>query len=99
MSIETFQSAMSEFTDVNPGKMAFYLFSKQLISYEESMKAKKASTSPDSDIEDINMELLMKVYEVLLGNPSKIDAALSALEKLRKQKLPKDLDICKFKYV
>jgi hypothetical protein len=88
---------MSEYTHVSPGKMAFYFFSSRVISRDKYMEVKKASTSPDSDTEDINMDLLMTVYDSLLVNPSMIDAVHSALEKLKKQKLVKDLDLlCEF---
>ena len=61
------------------------------------MEVKKASTNPDFDAEETNMDLLMTVYEILKASPSKIDAVHSALEKLKKQKLTKDLDLlCEF---
>ena len=99
LTIDTFQSVMSEFTHVSPGKMAFYFFSNHLISYNEYKQFKKLSKNPDSDAEDINMDLLMKVYQVVVDDPSKIDAVYSALEKLKKdvaQKPIKDSEMCKF---
>ena len=74
---------MSEYTHVSPAKMAFYFFSNHLISHDKYKEIKKASTNPDSDAEEINMDLLMTVYQILKVSPAKIDAVRSALEKLK----------------
>lgn len=100
-----FQSAMSEFTDVSPGKLAFYLFSKNVIEmadYEQTNMKLSESSISDYDSEELNMALLTKVYHVLKENPEKINAVCSALEKFKDkkdiiQKLAIDSKICKSK--
>lgn len=97
-----FQSAMSEFTDVSPAKLAFYLFSKDVIAYVDYEQTNmKLSESSDLgyDEEELNVALLAKVYRVLKENPQKIDAVCSALEKFKDkrdtiQKLASDSKIC-----
>lgn len=98
-----FQSAMSEFTDVSPAKLAFYLFSKNVIEnvdYEQTNMKLSESNDPGYDSEELNVALLAKVYRVLKENPKKIDAVCSALEKFKDKKdivrkLAIDSKICK----
>ena len=93
-----FRSAMSDFTNVPPKKLAFYLFSKGVIKEEDYQQTKQLVTDPNSDPEEINMENLMKAYDVLRSTPMKIGDICSALEKLHKevaQKLAADSELCK----
>ena len=93
-----FRSAMSDFTNVPPKKLAFYLFSKGVIKEEDYEQTKQLVTDPNSDPEEINMDNLMKAYDVLQNSPMKIGDICSALEKLHKeiaQKLAADSELCK----
>ena len=97
-----FQSAMSEFTDVSPAKLAFYLFSRNVnacVDYEQTNMKLSESSDPGYDPEELNVTLLAKVYRVLKENPQKIDAVCSALERFKDkkdtiQKLASDSKIC-----
>lgn len=103
-SSHPFRSAMSEFTDVSPAKLAFYLFSKNVIDtvdYEQTNMKLSESNEPGYDPEELNVKILTKVYHVLKENPEKIYAVCSALEKFKDkreivQKLASDSKIkCK----
>lgn len=93
-----FRSTMSDFTNVQPKKLAFYLFSKGVIKEEDYQQTIRLVTDPNSDPEEINMDNLMKAYDVLKNTPIKIGDVCSALEKLNKeiaQKLAADSELCK----
>jgi hypothetical protein len=95
---------MSEFTNISPAKLAFYLFSKNVIAYgdyEQAYTKLSESNNPGYDPEELNVTLLSKdlVYRVLKEDPEKIDAVCSALEKFKDkrdtvQKLASDSKIC-----
>ena len=103
-----FQSAMADFTDVPPRKLAFYLFTKDVITQEDLEAVKVSASKPDADLEELNMEILEKVYHFLRDNPSMIDGICSALERLSikqtekkviVQKLAEDSKTCKLSHI
>ena len=96
-----FQSAMANFTDAAPVKLAFYLVCQGLIK-DEDYENVRASDRQGSDPEVLNMDLLMKVNHIIKRNPQMIGAVCTALEKLKGmkdivKKLAKDSELCKLR--
>ena len=93
-----FQSAMADFTDVPPKKLAFYLFTKDIITVDDYEMTKKLSMDSNADTEELNMDTLVKAYRVLKSNPQKIDGICFALKKFKyveAQKLTTESETCK----
>ena len=98
-----FQSAMANFTDTVPVKLAFYLVCQGLIKDEDYEDIRASADRQGSDPEVLNMDLLMKVNRIIKKNPQMIGAACTALEKLTgkkdiAKKLAKDSELCKFQH-
>ena len=95
-----FQSAMAEFIDVSPVKLAFHLVSKGIIKDDVYEDIKESASRPESDPEELNMDLLTRVNCVIKENPLEISDVCAALEKLKgkkdiARKLAKDSELCK----
>ena len=95
-----FQSAMVEFIDVSPVKLAFLLVSKGIIKEDDYEDIKESASRPGSDPEELNMDLLMRVNRIVKESPLKISDVCAALERLKGKKdiagkLAKDSELCK----
>ena len=93
---------MADFTDVPPKKLAFYLFTKGIITVDDYEMTKKLSMDSNADTEELNMDTLVKAYRVLKSNPQKIQGICFALKKVKSdeaQKLTKECETCKITLV
>jgi hypothetical protein len=91
---------MAEFIDVSPVKLAFHLVSKGIIKDDAYEDIKTSANRLGSDPEELNMDLLMRVYRIVKEIPLKIGDVCAALERLNgkkdiAKKLAKDSELCK----